>query len=375
MKKINKTASDTKSVLKTTVSVIKADIGGYVGHSSSHPQILDKAKNLLSKAKQNKTIVDYCVTNCGDDLELIMTHRKGCDSKEIHGLAWHIFEECTALAKELKLYGAGQDMLSDAFSGNVKGMGPGVAEMEFVERKSEPIIIFMGDKCAPGAWNFPLFKMFADPFNTIGLIIDPAMHDGFKFEVHDIKKDKNFMLSTPEEMYDLLVLIGSAENYIIKAVYTKKGEIAAASSTQKLFLIAGRYVGKDDPVLIVRGQSGLPAMGEILEPFAFPHLVTGWMRGSHYGPLMPTAQKDANPSRFDGPPRVIAFGFQIADGKLIGPRDMFDDPSFDYARKQANKIANFMRNHGPFEPHRLPLAEMEYTTLPEVLKKLANRMK
>ncbi len=375
MKKINKTASDTKSVLKTTVSVIKADIGGYVGHSSSHPQILDKAKNLLSKAKQNKTIVDYCVTNCGDDLELIMTHRKGCDSKEIHGLAWHIFEECTALAKELKLYGAGQDMLSDAFSGNVKGMGPGVAEMEFVERKSEPIIIFMGDKCAPGAWNFPLFKMFADPFNTIGLIIDPAMHDGFKFEVHDIKKDKNFMLSTPEEMYDLLVLIGSAENYIIKAVYTKKGEIAAASSTQKLFLIAGRYVGKDDPVLIVRGQSGLPAMGEILEPFAFPHLVTGWMRGSHYGPLMPTAQKDANPSRFDGPPRVIAFGFQIADGKLIGPRDMFDDPSFDYARKQANKIANFMRSHGPFEPHRLPLAEMEYTTLPEVLKKLANRMK
>ncbi|MEO0075712.1 MAG: fructose-1,6-bisphosphate aldolase/phosphatase, partial [candidate division WOR-3 bacterium] len=361
MKKINKTASDTKSVLKTTVSVIKADIGGYVGHSSSHPQILDKAKNLLSKAKQNKTIVDYCVTNCGDDLELIMTHRKGCDSKEIHGLAWHIFEECTALAKELKLYGAGQDMLSDAFSGNVKGMGPGVAEMEFVERKSEPIIIFMGDKCAPGAWNFPLFKMFADPFNTIGLIIDPAMHDGFKFEVHDIKKDKNFMLSTPEEMYDLLVLIGSAENYIIKAVYTKKGEIAAASSTQKLFLIAGRYVGKDDPVLIVRGQSGLPAMGEILEPFAFPHLVTGWMRGSHYGPLMPTAQKDANPSRFDGPPRVIAFGFQIADGKLIGPRDMFDDPSFDYARKQANKIANFMRSHGPFEPHRLPLAEMEYT--------------
>lgn len=375
MKKTNKTASDTKSVLKTTVSVIKADIGGYVGHSSSHPQILEKAKNLLSKAKQNKTIVDYCVTNCGDDLELIMTHRKGCDSKEIHGLAWHIFEECTALAKELKLYGAGQDMLSDAFSGNVKGMGPGVAEMEFVERKSEPIIIFMGDKCAPGAWNFPLFKMFADPFNTIGLIIDPAMHDGFKFEVHDIKKDKNFMLSTPEEMYDLLVLIGSAENYIIKAVYTKKGEIAAASSTQKLFLIAGRYVGKDDPVLIVRGQSGLPAMGEILEPFAFPHLVTGWMRGSHYGPLMPTAQKDANPSRFDGPPRVIAFGFQIADGKLIGPRDMFDDPSFDYARKQANKIANFMRSHGPFEPHRLPLAEMEYTTLPEVLKKLANRMK
>ncbi|MEO0118329.1 MAG: fructose 1,6-bisphosphatase, partial [candidate division WOR-3 bacterium] len=201
------------------------------------------------------------------------------------------------------------------------------------------------------------------------------MHDGFKFEVHDIKKDENFFLSCPEEMYDLLVLIGSCENYIIKAVYKKDGEIAAVSSTQKLALIAGRYVGKDDPVLIVRAQAGLPAVGEILEPFAFPHLVSGWMRGSHYGPLMPVSQREANPSRFDGPPRVIALGFQIAQGMLIGPRDLFDDPAFDYARKEANRIANFMRAHGPFEPHRLPLEEMEYTTLPEVLKKISEKRK
>ena len=32
-----------------------------------------------------------------------------------------------------------------------------------------------------------------------------------------------------------------------------------------------------------------------------------------------------------------------------------------------------MRRHGPFEPHRLPLEEMEYTTMPLVVKKLDNR--
>jgi len=32
-----------------------------------------------------------------------------------------------------------------------------------------------------------------------------------------------------------------------------------------------------------------------------------------------------------------------------------------------------MRAHGPFEPHRLPLEEMEYTTLPGVLEKLKER--
>ena len=132
-------------------------------------------------------------------------------------------------------------------------------------------------------------------------------------------------------------------------------------------LIAGRYVGKDDPVMIVRCQSGFPAVGEVLEPFAFPHLVEGWMRGSHHGPLMPVAFKDAIPSRFDGPPRVICAGYQLTDGKLLGPMDMFADVAFDEARKEANRVANYMRRHGPFEPHRLGLHEMEYTTLPQVM--------
>jgi fructose 1,6-bisphosphate aldolase/phosphatase len=355
--------------------VIKADIGGYVGHSASHPDILDLARKLLAKAKAAGTITDFHVSNCGDDLELIMTHFRGDEAKEIHALAWDVFIKGTELATKMKLYGAGQDILSTAFSGNVKGMGPGVAEMTFVERKSDPVVVFCGDKCAPGAWNLPLFKMFADPFNTIGLVIDASMHDGFKFQVHDLHGDKDMTLSCPEEMYDLLVLIGSPEAYVIKNIYKKNGEIAAVSSTQKLALIAGRYVGKDDPVMIARAQSGFPAVGEVLEPFSFPHAVTGWMRGSHFGPLMPVAQRQATPSRFDGPPRVIALGFQIADGMLVGPRDMFDDPSFDLARQKANEVADYFRRHGPFEPHRLGLDEMEYTTLPQVLDKLVKRPK
>ncbi|GAH74455.1 unnamed protein product, partial [marine sediment metagenome] len=41
------------------------------------------------------------------------------------------------MARDLKLHGAGQDLLSDAFTGTVKGLGPGVAEMEFEERVAE----------------------------------------------------------------------------------------------------------------------------------------------------------------------------------------------------------------------------------------------
>ena len=357
-----------------TLSVIKADVGGYVGHSESHPDLLAKADDCLTKAKKDGLLVDYHITKCGDDLQLIMTHQQGEDNEKIHKLAWDTFVECTEVAKKLKLYGAGQDLLSDAFSGNVKGMGPGVAEMEIEERVAEPVIIFMADKTSAGAWNLPLYKMFADPFNTSGLVIAENMHTGFAFEVHDVKEHKRITFNAPEEIYDLLVFIGAPSRYVVKAVYHRgTNNIAAVSSTQRLTLIAGQYVGKDDPVCIVRSQGEFPAVGEVLEPFTLPLLVEGWMRGSHHGPLMPVAIPDSTPTRFDGPPRVTAAGFQLSDGKLIGPRDMFADKSFDNARQQALDVADYMRRHGPFEPHRLPLEVMEYTTMSQVMKKLEGR--
>ncbi len=360
--------------MRITLSAIKADIGGYVGHSDSHPDILTRANECLFKARESNLLVDYYVTKCGDDLQMIMTHQKGINNEEIHRLAWDTFVDCTEVAKRLKLHGAGQDLLSDAFSGNVRGLGPGVAAMEFEERTAETIIILMADKTSSGAWNLPLYRMFADPFNTIGLVIAPNLHNGFTFEVHDVKEHRKINFDTPEDIYDMLVFIGAPSRYIVKAVYHRDTqEIAASSSTQRLSLIAGRYVGKDDPVCIVRCQGNFPAVGEVLEPFCIPILVEGWMRGSHHGPLMPVSVNDSTPSRFDGPSRVIALGFQLASGKLIGPRDMFDDKSFDGSRKKANEVADYMRLHGPFEPHRLPLEEMEYTTLPQVKKKLENR--
>jgi fructose 1,6-bisphosphate aldolase/phosphatase len=358
---------------KTTLSVIKADVGSYPGHSRTHPKMLEKASKML-RAEEGKLLTDSFVTHCGDDLELIMTHTHGVDNEEVHRLAWDVFQECTKIAKSMKLYGAGQDILSDAFSGTVRGLGPGVAEMEFLERPSDPVLVFMADKTEPGAWNFFLYKIFADPFNTAGLVIDPAMHKGFRFEVHDLVEKRRIFFDCPEETYSLLAYIGAPSRYVIKHVFRRdNGDIAASSSTQRLSLIAGRYVGKDDPVMIVRSQSGFPALGEVIEPFCTPVLVAGWMRGSHHGPLMPVGLCDANCTRFDGPPRVICFGFQVCNGELIGPADIFDDPAFDRVRARCNELADTIRAQGPFEPHRLSLAEMEYTTLPGIEKELKKR--
>lgn len=358
----------------TTLSIIKADTGGYVGHSAVHPDTMAASQEALRTAIGDGLLLDGHAASCGDDVSLIMTHEHGPDAEAVHSFAWDTFLHTTEIAKRLGLYGAGQDLLSDAFSGNLRGMGPGYAELEFTARPSEPVVCFLADKTEPGAWNLPLYKMFADPFNTAGLVIDEKMHAGFRFEVYDLHEEKRISFDCPGQLYDLLMYIGAPSRYVVHAVFSKTlSEQAAATSTQKLSLIAGKYVGKDDPVMIVRCQSGLPALGEVLEPFAFSHTVGGCMRGSHHAPIMPVGIEHAHTARFDGPPRVVALGFQITNGKLIGPRDLFADPSFDHARRQASDVMDYLRRHGPFEPHRLPLEDLEYTTMAKLSKQLADR--
>lgn len=364
--------------MKVTLTHIKADIGSLPGHTTVHEDVLNEVKRFLKE--QSKGVVwDHFVGYVGDDIQITMVHDNGVNASEVHKLAWDAFKAGTEVAKKLGLYGAGQDLLKDSFSGNIKGMGPGIAEMDITPRRSEPFIVYMMDKTEPGAFNYPIFKMFADPFNTPGLVIDQSMHTGFKFEVWDIQEAKAIMLNAPEEMYDIISLIGTKGRYVVKRVYTKKDheklpdENVAVITTDKLSFIAGEYVGKDDPAAIVRIQSGLPASGEAMEAFSHPYLVSGWMRGSFNGPLMPVAMKNSKMTRFDGPPRVVALGFVYKDKKLTGPVDMFDDPAYDNARRVANDITDYIRRMGPFEPHRLPEEDMEYTTLPKVMGKLSGR--
>jgi fructose 1,6-bisphosphate aldolase/phosphatase len=368
---------------KTTITVIKCDIGSLAGHHIVPKLLLKIAEKNLERAQKKGTINSHFVFNAGDDIELLMVHEKGEGNPKIHELAWDTFKETAKKAKSLKFYGAGQDLLKTAFSGNVRGLGPGVAEMEIEERSSDPIVVFAADKASGSAFNYPLFRIFADPMNTAGLVIDPSMSGGFKFEVLDVTKNKKVVLKCPEEMYELLALLGTTERYLVSRIWRAKDDlICAASSTTKLTLIAGKYIGKDDPVTIIRAQHGLPAVGEILAPFMHSYFVEGWMRGSHWGPLMPVGLKDSKCTVFDGPPRIVAIGFQICDGAIASDddgapliSDLFDDPAFDMARREAMEYASIMRRMGEFEPARLSADILEYTTLPQILKKLRRRFK
>lgn len=228
-----------------------------------------------------------------------------------------------------------------------------MAEMELEECGSDPLVVFAADKTSADGFNYPLFRIFADPLNTAGLIIDPAMADGFKFEVMDTFNNTRVVLKCPEEMYDLIALIGTVQRYMISRVWrAKDDQICAVGSITKLSQIAGKYVGKDDPVMITRGQHGLPAIGEILVPFMHSYLVEGWMRGSHWGSIMPVGLKDLKCTAFDGPPRIVALGFQVSNGEIASDEsgepmiaDLFDDPAFDFETRSC-RLWLYAQTHG-----------------------------
>jgi fructose 1,6-bisphosphate aldolase/phosphatase len=308
----------------------------------------------------------------------LLTHQKGVLNEKIHKLCWDAFLAGTKVAKEQGLYGAGQDLLVEAFSGNVRGMGPQVAEMEIEERPSEPFLLFMADKTEPGAFNLPLYLAFADPMHCAGLILSPKIKKGFKFVIMDVsytEADRVIELVTPEETYDIAALLRDTGRFVVESIWSRaSGEQAVAASTTRLHNIAGKYVGKDDPVMLVRTQHDFPATGEILSPYTIGHFVAGFMRGSHNGPLLPV-KKNSSISYFDGPPVISCLAFSMKNGKLTEPVDCFDQPYWDYVRMKVSQKAEEIRKQGFSGPAMLQMTELEYTGVMETLKELEKRFK
>ena len=139
-------------------------------------------------------------------------------------------------------------------------------------------------------------------------------------------------------------------------------------------MLAGRYVGKDDPVMLVRVQGPFPATGEALAPFNIGHYVAGFMRGSHTGPLMPV-KMNSPVSYFDGPPVVSAQAFSVHKGKLTEPADAFDHPYWDYIRNIVSRKATELRQQGFSGAAMLPYSELEYGGIVKKMEKLEPRFK
>jgi len=343
--------------MKITVSVIKADVGGIGGHTRPSDALIEAVRKIVRNS--GDLLIDHYIGYCGDDVHIVMSHKHGIDNDKIHKLAWDAFMAGTQVAKQEGLYGAGQDLLKDSFSGNVKGMGPGVAEIEFDERPNEAFTVFAADKTEPGAFNYPIYRMFVDSLSNTGLIVNKSLASGVIINVMDVEQGKIAKLSLWEDKPTIEAALMYPGRYVVSTVTTKQGEPILAASTDRLHNIAGTYVGKDDPILLIRTQKNFPATEEVGSVFNNPHYVAGNTRGSHNMPLMPVKLNSAASINFCIP-IVQALVFSMHDGKFTGPFDGFSTPDWDYIREIATKKALAMRSQGFIHPATLVPSELEY---------------
>lgn len=370
--------------MKITLSAIKADVGSIGGHTRPSAGMSDAVRLEVRSAIERGLLIDGFVAHTGDDIALLLSHGRGENSPEVHDFAWNSFLEATEIAKECGLYGAGQDLLVDAPSGNIRGAGPGVAELEFEHtlespRPAESFMLFAADKCGPGAYNLPLYLGFADPMYCAGLML-PQMIQGFRFEIIDMddtRGDSIIELDAPEDAYRIAALLRDNERFGIHAIRSRThGQKAAAVSAQRLHSIAGKYTGKDDPVAIVRNQGIFPAPEELISPFAKAHFVGGDTRGSHNMPLMPVPVNTALTGMYCLPV-VSCVGFSMRrDGRFADPYvDFFDNPAWDEVRRRAQDKAIEMRGQGWSGPAMLPYSELEYSGFRDTVTGLLERFR
>ncbi len=343
--------------MKITVSVIKADVGGVGGHTKPSDALIEAVRNTVKNSAD--LLIDYYIGYCGDDVHIVMSHTHGVDNEKIHKMAWDAFMAGTQVAKEEGLYGAGQDLLKDSFSGNVKGMGPGVAELEFEERQNEAFTVFAADKTEPGAFNYPIYRMFVDALSNTGLIVNESLASGVKINIMDVEEGKIAELELWQDKPTIEAALMYPSRYVVDSVTTKEGEPILAASTDRLHNIAGTYVGKDDPICLIRTQKNFPATEEVGSAFNNPHYVAGNTRGSHNMPLMPVKLNSAATINFCIP-IVEALVFSMHNGKFTGPFDGFSTPDWDYIREIATKKAMSMRSQGFIHPATLVPSELEY---------------
>ncbi len=359
--------------MKLTISVLKADVGSIGGHTKPSQRMMNAVEEAVAEAISSGLLIDGYVGHTGDDICMTTTHTRGPDDTEVHQFAWNTFLKATDLARQYGLYGAGQDLLADAPSGNIRGAGPAVAEIEFDHdpvktnsiRPAESFFVLAADKCGPGAYNLPMFLGFADPMYCAGLML-PRLSEGFTFNIIDMDNtegDSLISLHAPEDYYRLTVLLRDNERFGIDSIVSRhSGETAAAISATRLHNIAGSYTGKDDPVAVVRNQGIFPAPEELTSPYAKAHYIGGDARGSHVMPLMPVPINTPVTGMYCLP-LVSCVGFSIAaDGAFSDSSiDFFDNQSWDHVRLLAQQKGIEMRAQGWSGAAMLPYGELEYS--------------
>jgi fructose 1,6-bisphosphate aldolase/phosphatase len=274
-----------------TVSDIKADAGGKVGHTAPPKHFVAVAQASLREAAEAGLILGTSTfLAVGDDGHLLMTHTHGADNNPVHLFAFRAFFRQVWVAEALgyKWYGLGQDLvgkamsgqttealahltprflqlLSDSlppaertrfgelqeafnrwqsgakgkapaapFAGNVSGQGPGFAELPMPW--AAPVGVLAIDKAGPSAFNLPVWEALrrsrAD--GTLMNYLQNTNGQGVVLEIWDVERHRRVFLDLDVDRTLAMTLLGATDKFNFKRVWSRSAAWVPAHATDLL---------------------------------------------------------------------------------------------------------------------------------------------
>jgi fructose 1,6-bisphosphate aldolase/phosphatase len=394
------------ALVQRYIKSTKADVGGVGGHVVA----ADEVKSVIAKFvldnngyRGEPIFTSLIVTHTGDDCAVTGIMSEHTDMSVVDELMWDALQEGASKAAELGLYGPGQDLVADAFTGNLRGAGPATVALPFPVRKdnaSQTVLVSFADKTEPMAFNYFATGAYLLPrFNTGLIIAASSMKRGYFFDIVDLDtkaqaveagahprdpkaldgkmeelakglQEKVIRLRAPEDLYDIEGLCRSSR-FVIARIWSRTeknepGQLGYICSAERLHNIKTKkgftYGGKDDPVLLAFAQGDWPAPGEITSPWAACPMVAGDCRGSHNLHILPMPI-NSQTSYWSGPIiSAITLSCNIHTGRIGAISDQFAlGTPWDSVRRQASDLAIQFRNaHGVKQPATLHEDELEY---------------
>src|SRR5213595_401407 len=394
------------ALVRRFIKATKADVGGVGGHVVA----ADEVKSVIAKyvlennwCVKEAIFTSLIVTHTGDDVAVTGIMTETVDMSVVDELMWDALQEGARKAAELGLYGPGQDLVADAFTGNLRGAGPATVAVPFPVRKdnaSQTVLVSFADKTEPMAFNYYATGAYMLPrFNTGLVIAASKMKRGYIMDIVDLDtkaqaieagahprdqkaldgkmeelakglQEKVLTLRAPEDLYDIEGLT-RASRFVIARIWSRndtgeRDQLGYVCSAERLHNIKTKkgftYGGKDDPVLLAFAQGDWPAPGEITSPWAACPMVAGDCRGSHNLHILPVPI-NSQTSYWSGPIlSAITLSINIHTGRIGAISDQFAlGTPWDSVRRQASDLAiQFRLAHGIKQPATLHEEELEY---------------
>ncbi len=262
-----------------------------VGFNLKAPEIENlkhRAEDLLAKAVEAGTILDFRVLTYGDNLSLLFSHERAAGSEEIKKLSSKVFSSIEEIAKELKLGESGNEVS---------------LEIEFEERPRETFAVLLTDRAEPHILNKIFLKLLE---NTPEL----------RVEIHDMHEKTKAQFSFPQDSENLKLLLSSTR-FVVKRAYGAEG-IVFESSIRWIDFVMGKVTGNEPPIAIVRtGQS--IGTEYLVESVIEPMLVWSKDRARY---VLPCSIGESIRLPL---PRIYLFEFSLRNGIISGEEDLLKD--------------------------------------------------